>query len=282
MFGVNEYSNESRPWFYAGRVPVNSTVLLVGVFTASMIAVSLLIALRAEGVLSGMALTTPAFWRGQVWRLLSWPLLNGPSIWFALSMVMLYFFGREVERLLGRVGLLKFTGLLAAALAAVTLLLPAGVLAGCSLLGFGIFLAFAIIQPGAVMFFGLTAKWVALILIAISALGSLAGRDGVGLIHLITLCLASAVILKLMGAAYGLPWLRIPVVTINRRGSRSRPTPASRSTKPRPGGGPREFVSAEPEVDHLLDKVAAHGLHSLTDQERRILADASERYKRRK
>jgi hypothetical protein len=206
-------------------------------------------------------------------------------------MVMLYFFGREEERLLGRTGLLKFTGLLAAALTIVTVLLPRGQLAGCDQLGFGIFLAFAIIQPGALMMFGLAAKWVALILIGISALGSLANRDGTGLVHLAVLCLASAVILKSMGAAYGLPWLRIPEVKFNRRGQKtfsssssraSNASNASRSSRTSSGGGPREFVSNEPEVDRLLDKVAAKGLHSLTSEERQVLSDASERFKRRR
>jgi membrane associated rhomboid family serine protease len=290
MFGVNEYSEEGRPWFYAGRVAVTSTVLLVGVFTLSMIVVTMLSAFRAESLISALSLDTSALWRGQIWRLVTWPLLNGPSIWFVLSMVMLFFFGREVERLLGRTGLLKFTGLLAAALTMVTVLLPRGQLAGCDQLGFGIFLAFAIIQPGALMMFGLAAKWVALILIGISALGSLANRDGTGLVHLAVLCLASAVILKSMGAAYGLPWLRIPEVKFNRRGQKSfssssrasNASNASRTSRTSSGGGPREFVSNEPEVDRLLDKVAAKGLHSLSDQERQVLADASERFKRRR
>ena len=291
MFGVNEYSEEGRPWFYAGRVAVTSTVLLVGVFTLSMIVVTMLSAFRAESLISALSLDTSALWRGQIWRLVTWPLLNGPSIWFVLSMVMLFFFGREVERLLGRTGLLKFTGLLAAALTIVTVLLPRGQLAGCDQLGFGIFLAFAIIQPGALMMFGLAAKWVALILIGISALGSLANRDGTGLVHLAVLCLASAVILKSMGAAYGLPWLRIPEVKFNRRGRQSvsssssrasNASNASRTSRTSSGGGPREFVSNEPEVDRLLDKVAAKGLHSLTSAEQQVLSDASDRFKRRR
>lgn len=281
MFGFSEYSEEGRPWFQVGRVAVTSTVLLVGVFTLSMVAVTLLSAFKAVGLLTGLPLVTGAVWHGQIWRILTWPLLNTPSIWFALSMLMLFFFGREVERLLGRVGMLKFTGLLAAALVIVTLLLPGGSLAGSGLLGFGIFLAFAIMQPGTVMLFGLQAKWVALILIAISALGSLAGRDGVGLAQLATLCLASAVILKTMGAAYGLPWLNIPAITFKRRSSSASRTPATGATRPT-GAGPREFVSPEPEIDRLLDKVAAQGLHSLTEAERRLLADASDRYQRRK
>jgi hypothetical protein len=94
-----------------------------------------------------------------------------------------------------------------------------------------------------------------------------------------------------MGAAYGLPWLRIPEVKFNRRGQKtfsssssraSNASNASRSSRTSSGGGPREFVSNEPEVDRLLDKVAAKGLHSLTSEERQVLSDASERFKRRR
>lgn len=281
MFGFSEYSEQGRPWFHAGRVPVTSTVLLVGIFTASMVVVALLNALNMNGIIRGLPLLSGAVWQGQIWRLVTWPLLNGPDLWFALSMLMLFFFGREVERVLGRVGLLKFTGGVAAALVAITLLLPGGGLAGSDLLGFGIFLAFAIMHPGAPMFFGLQAKWVALILIAISALGSLAQRDGVGLAQLATLCVASALMLKSLGAAYGLPWLNLPAISFKRR-SASGKSAASPRTSRSTGAGPREFVSPEPEIDRLLDKVAAHGLHSLSDDERRLLADASERYQRRK
>ena len=286
MFGFSEYSEEGRPWFHVGKVPVTSTVLLVGVFTLSMVLVAVLQGAGADRLLSALPLVTPAVWHGQVWRLLTWPLVNVPSIWFVLSMLMLYWFGREVERVLGRVGLLRFAGGVAAALVLVTLVLPGGTLAGSDLLGFGIFLAFAIMHPGVpTILFGLPMKWVALILIGIQALQCLAIRNWAGLVQLATLCAASAVALKAMGSASTLPWLRIPVVRIRRRpASPAGPGGGQRQERQgRPAGaGPREFVSPEPEIDRLLDKVAAHGLHSLTDAERRVLAEASERYQRRK
>ena len=285
MFGHSEYSEEGRPWFHAGKVPVTSTVLLVGVFTLSMVLVAVLKGAGANGFLSALPLFTPSVWQGQVWRVATWPLVNIPSIWFVVSMLMIFWCGREVERVLGRVGLLKFTGWVAAALVAVTLVLPRGLLSGSDMLGFGIFLAFAIMHPGApTILFGLQMKWVALILIGIQALQCLAFQNWSGLVQLATLCAASAVALKSMGAAYALPWLRIPTVTFKRRSSGVRAAAGTRSAGPsRAGGaGPREFVSPEPEIDRLLDKVAAQGLHSLTDAERRLLADASERYQRRK
>jgi len=284
MFGFSEFSEQGRPWFHVGRVAVTSTVLLVGVFSLSMVLVALLGAAQAVGFLSQLPLFSRSVWHGEVWRLVTWPLVNGPTLWFALSMLMLYFFGREVERVLGRSGLLKFAGWVAGALTVVTLLLPGAVLAGSDLIGFGIFLAFAIMHPGAPMFFGLQTKWVAIILIAIHALQHLAQRNWPGLIQLATLCAASAVVLQSMGAAYGLPWLRLPAIRFKRPGGgggRAGSAGQSRGDGGS-GGSPRALVSPEREIDRLLDKVAAQGLHSLTDAERRILADASDRYQRRK
>jgi membrane associated rhomboid family serine protease len=283
MFGFSEFSEQGRPWFHVGRVAVTSTVLLVGVFSLSMVLVALLGAAQAVGFLSQLPLFSRLVWHGEVWRLVTWPLVNGPTIWFALSMLMLFFFGREVERVLGRSGLLKFAGWVAGALTVVTLLLPGAVLAGSDLIGFGIFLAFAIMHPGAPMFFGLQTKWVAIILIAIHALQHLAARNWPGLIQLATLCVASAVVLQSMGAAYGLPWLRLPTIRFKRSGGGGRTGSAGLSRgEGGTGRGPSGFVSPEREIDRLLDKVAAEGLHSLTDAERRILADASDRYQRRK
>jgi membrane associated rhomboid family serine protease len=237
MFGFSEYSEEGRPWFHAGKVPVTSTVLLVGVFTLSMVLVAVFKGAGANGFLSALPLFSPAVWHGQVWRLVTWPLVNIPSIWFVVSMLMIFWCGREVERVLGRMGLLKFTGWVAAALAAVTLVLPGGVLTGSDMLGFGIFLAFAIMHPGApTILFGLQMKWVALILIGIQALQCLAFQNWNGLVQLATLCVASAVALKSMGAAYALPWLRIPTVTFKRRSSPSRAATEHPQRRPEPVG----------------------------------------------
>ncbi len=276
LFGFGEYSEEGRPWFHVGQVAVTSTVLLVGIFTLSMIVTTLLQAAQWVTVLNGAPLLTRGVWSGEVWRVLTWPLYNIPSLWFAISMLLLLFFGREVERVLGKRGMLKFAGWVAGALVAVTLLIPGGYLVGSGLIGFGIFLAFAIMQPGAAMLFGLlTAKWVAIILLAISALSALAQRDGVALVQLATLCVACAVTLKCMGAAYGLQWLNLPVIRFTRRSSNRSESDGDR----RPA--PRSLPTLEPEIDRLLDKVAAQGLHSLTTDERRALDDASDRIQRR-
>ena len=34
---------------------------------------------------------------GQVWRLVTWPLANGPDLWTVLGLAMLWYFGRELH-----------------------------------------------------------------------------------------------------------------------------------------------------------------------------------------
>ena len=43
--------------------------------------------------------------------------------------------------------------------------------------------------------------------------------------------------------------------------------------------GPTEFISKE--VDPILDKIGAHGIHSLTDEEKQVLENARKRIKKR-
>lgn len=278
MFGYSEYSEQGRPWFHAGKLPVTTTVLLVAVFSISMILVSVA---GGIGRAPSWALVTPKVWDGAFWLVATWPLFNGPSIFFVLSMVMLFFFGREVERILGRTGMLKFIGWLALALIAVTLAIPRGMLAGADLLGFGVFLAFAIMFPGARMIFGLTAKWVALILLGINTCGHLYDQNWTGLAQLAVTCVATAIILKAMGAAYGLSHLQLPTLRLARPTTGSTRSQRHDSAPRLKGAGPREFVSPEPEIDRLLDKVGSHGFDSLSPEEQRILKDASSRYRRR-
>jgi membrane associated rhomboid family serine protease len=62
-------------------------------------------------------------------------------------------------------------------------------------------------------------------------------------------------------------------VTAAAAAARSRKQAAEKSS------GPTEFISKE--VDPILDKIAAKGIHSLTDEEKKILASARSRMERR-
>src|SRR4029453_10989657 len=95
-----------------------------------------------------------AVWSGQVWRLFTYAFVHPPTpsglLWFAVEMYMLFVFGREVERFIGRRSYV--------ALYLTLLLLPAVVLsllsfwtpttfATSTALHFAIFVAFATIYP---------------------------------------------------------------------------------------------------------------------------------------
>ena len=111
-----------------------------------------------------------SFWqRGEVWQLATYAFVHSPGnlLWFAIEMYMLFVFGREVERFVGR---RAFIVLYATLLLAPTVLLSlwgldsGSGIAGSPALHFGIFIAFAAIYPNVEMLLRIQAKWVALAL----------------------------------------------------------------------------------------------------------------------
>ena len=116
-------------------------------------------------------------------QIVTYAFVHSPSalLWFAIEMYMLFAFGREVERFIGR---RAFIWLYALLLIAPTLLLTLvgfwlpTALAGSGVLHFGIFLAFATIYPSVeMMLLRVPMKWIALILLAIGMLAALAFHD---------------------------------------------------------------------------------------------------------
>ncbi len=116
---------------------------------------------------------------GRVWQLATYAFVHAPSglIWFAIEMYMLFVFGREVERFIGRRAFIALYLLL--------LFVPSiflclwGLwqrtgLAGSATIHFGIFIAFAAIYPNVELFLRIMAKWVALIFVAAYSLQLLA------------------------------------------------------------------------------------------------------------
>src|SRR5215467_22776 len=188
MFGVTT-SDDYRPVAWMGRYPVDVTTMLVGVHVAAAIlaaiSAGLLGTFGANPLQPYLAFSSVALWSGgQVWRLLTYAFIHPPTLsgllWFAVEMYMLFVFGREVERFIGRRAYI--------ALYLTLLLLPVFVLgllsfwtptqfATSTALHFGIFLAFTTIYPNVELFFRIMAKWVAVIFVAIGTLSSLAIHD---------------------------------------------------------------------------------------------------------
>ena len=179
MFGVTT-SDDYQPVTWVGRHPVHVTTLLVAVHVFAAIVACFL---GGAGILGHLAFDSALVWqRGEFWQLATYAFVHSPSalLWFAVEMYMLFVFGREVERFIGR---RAFIVLYLFLLLAPTLLLSLWGLgqrtgiAGSPALHFGIFIAFATIYPNVELLLRIQAKWVALALAAISTLQLLAYRD---------------------------------------------------------------------------------------------------------
>ena len=265
-------SDEHQPLTWVRGHPVYAAHAIVAVYVLSMLATTVLLATNARDLLQWLPFNSSAVLSGQAWRVLTYGLYNPPGLWFAIDMVMIVWFGREVEKFYGRNKFLALFALLYVAppvvLTIVGLRFPT-VLAGDAG-GFGFFIAFATLYPNVAFFFGILARWLAIILVALYSLIALSQRDLVSLISLwTTTTLAFAFVRHQQGRIEWPSFRRVSEATPSARTSTpSRPTPSGRT----------ETMA---EVDALLDKIAASGIHSLTPKERAKLDAAHAEMKNR-
>src|ERR1700719_2228196 len=88
-----------------GRSPVGVSTILVIAHVASLIGGCLLLFFNATGFYAWLAFDSVAVLHNYaVHQLLTYAFVHAPSgiLWFAIEMYMLFVFGREVERFLGR------------------------------------------------------------------------------------------------------------------------------------------------------------------------------------
>jgi hypothetical protein len=241
-----------------------------------MIAVALL-GQAAGPVLAWLGFSSEQVLAGQVWRIASYGLFNPPSLFFAVDMLMLWWFGGELERTFGR----RIYGWLYAGI----YLLPPLVLLGLGLFrptvavgqpgALALFIAFATHFPGAPVFFTLLAKWAALILVGIYSLIHLAGRDWDGLVFLWTTCGYAHLFVRHQQGVLPLPSLpsfkRKPKLRVL-------PDLPAKKNAPAPATAPAAAAASDDspmaEIDALLDKIAKSGIGSLSAREREKLEAA--------
>lgn len=272
-----ETTDDHEPLLWIGGHGLYATHALLLVFVLSSVATALLTGLGAVPFLEWLPFFSERVLGGQLWRVVTYGLYNPPSLWFAVDMLMLFWFGREVEKFFGRRTFLKlYAGvyLLPPVLFTLLGLWHPTVLAGVES-SFPLFIAFATLYPNAVLLFNLLAKWVALILVALYTLIAISNRDLVGLVTLAATCGFAFLFVRHAQGRFDLPSMSLP-----RR-------PASTSTEQAPR---RLRASAAPErkedfmavADALLDKIARHGIDSLTPSERKQLDEARERLRQRR
>ena len=242
-----------------------------------------------QQLMAACALSLEGIKHGFVWQLLTFQFLHG-GVWHLLAnMIVLYFFGSALEAELGSKRFLRlyfYSGFCGGLVQLLFLLLvPSqfnaqviGASAGC----FGLIAGFATLFPDRILtllvFFVLpvsmrarTLLWISL---GLSILGILVPKDNIADAAHLGGILAGWAYAYWFIQGNSLPqwWPSAPkrkarqlVSTTGTKGSFWNKSNSIGVDEP-PSA---EFISRE--VDPILDKISAHGIHSLTDRERRVL-----------
>lgn len=247
---------------------------------------------REVWMLDHFALSMEGLLHGYVWQLFTYQLMHGSIFHLVMNCLGLYFVGRWMEMVLvPRAFLLLYVGggVFGGVLQALGGLLPfigdaPAVGASASLMAIlGAFCLQYYHQPFQLVFppVTLTGRTFLIVFVVLDFAGLFSATSNVAhLAHLGGLA-AGAIFLR-NGWQYQLPTLRIV---------RRRSDSAAAKARTRPAASPRyQAEAAKPaaredfmasEVDPILDKISAHGIHSLTDRERAILEKAQKNMSKR-
>jgi len=268
-------------WFRLGTADVTTTLLVIGLSVVSMVAWAI-----APDAVANLALQPDAVRSGEVWRIATWPLYNPVSLWAVLGLVFFYFFGRELERIMGRNRFAAFCAILTVGpgVVATVLQLTSG---GISTIQLACFLAYVLLYPSARSFFNIPLWVLGAVFLGIDVLQLLGLRAYREMVFLFVVCGIAVLTMSMFGLTAHLSWLPTrkarpggPARTGRTKGRRKgkaklqavpTPPPVYRPT------APRADRDRQDEIDVLLDKIAAQGIDSLTPEERRRLDEASRR-----
>ncbi len=267
--------DQDDPWFRVGALDVTTSVLV-----PALCVVSMFVWAANPQFLEPLILWASDVRRGQLWRLVSWPLANDPNIWTVLTIAMLWYFGRELERMIGRV---NFAWMLLL-LAVIPGLVGAGLdinQAGIRSVEIGVFCVFCMALPD-VRFFGGIPAWVfAAVIVGIEVLQLLGLRESERIVLLAT-SLATAL---LCGRAFGVltqyDWIPNLARGQGKRKRKSRRSGQTVVAGPWSGSTPAPNPRDQYELDALLDKISANGIDSLARDEKARLNELSKKLRGR-
>lgn len=261
---VYRQNDDYEPLTWVGGRPVYVTTLIVALHVAAYL-LGALAGLGFNGAEVSQWINTLSFQsnsvleRGAFWEWGSYFLVHRGEhpLFFALEMVCLYFFGRDVEQYIGRRKYVLLYGLLVfippVALTIFGLFIPTQ-LSGAWHIHFALFLTFAKLYPGVQFFLRIPALWLAIGLLALSVtMDAMGQRWGALLAMMIA---SSTVWLYLLSLRGGFP-------TLSEVRERLSPQPPEFPVMPSrlPSRDPME------RIDPILDKIAESGLESLSSEE---------------
>ena len=263
---ANRNFEQCEPLTWVGRVPVYLSTAIAFAHGVMMVFTALALASGAEWFFQILAFSPQsAIAKVHLWQFVTYAFINRPEIFTLIQLVLLAFFGRDVEKFIGRRAFAWFYVVLVLAVPVLLSVLSflgveSGSYSGSDAVHFAIFVAFAMIYPGAEIFFGIQARWIAIALVGIYTLQMLAYRQWISLSILWWECGVSAAWMMREGVrSFSLP--SVSTIAVKRPERRSKP--AHRE--------PEKEVELYDSIDPILEKIARQGIGSLTRGEREKL-----------
>jgi hypothetical protein len=284
----------SNPWFRIGTIDIGTTMLVVLLSVVSLVVFAF--EPVDKPIQTALAMIPVKVAHGQIWRLFTWPIANlFVNFWVVISIFFFWYFGSEIERSIGRVKMAVFlvgtAALVGVAGTGIDLAIPGqtfyqGGLAGLNLLGLLLALVFIAEYPQLRFFFGIPGWAVGAVLVGIQVIQLLGYREMVDLWTFLASLVIAAIMARSVGLLTERSWIpAVPAFKSRRKKRRGRgSTQGSGQTVIT---GPWQAPVTPPvsrdqaELDDLLDKIHAHGMDSLTDQERDHLLVLRDRLRRR-
>jgi membrane associated rhomboid family serine protease len=275
QFNVPDRRGETDPWFTVGTLEVTTTV-----FVALLAGLSFFVYAVSPRALDVLVLFPQKARQGQLWRIVTWPLVNPPSLLGLLALVIFWWFGRDLEAQMVRRRFLFFVVALVVIGGLVATLVNVA-LVGFRFVEFGTFIAFVAEHAHARFFFNIPAWVIAIVFVGIDVLQLLGSRDFELLLVEFVIIGSALLISRAYGLASDTPW--VPKLKLPGAGS-----PGPRKKKVKKGRAKLASVpvgvessnaaldiSGQFEMDSLLDKISAGGMESLTSAERKRLEQLS-------
>jgi membrane associated rhomboid family serine protease len=260
-------SGEGQGPMWIRGYPLYGTTVLIIIHCISLVAFSLFSAFRYLGPYDFLTFSSSEVLRGQIWRLFTYAFVQMPTIWFPVEMLMFYWFGKDVEKFVGRRA--YFSLYLALILAPSLFLTVLGhfghpqILAGSNTIHFSIFVAFATIYPNAVLLFRILAKHFVYIYLAIVTLVCLASHQWTQLMLLYLNCTVAFLGMKMAGVQGGLDWWNTWRTQARwKKMERKHQAQAAQETE------------LNESIDPILEKISKQGMSSLSETEKSALERA--------
>jgi membrane associated rhomboid family serine protease len=275
MFFENR-QGDNGPITRLGSIPVYLTTFLV----AGILAGIVFIAFTGMAGAFLLAFAPARAWtEWEIWRVLSYILVERANFFTLFMLMFLYSFGQNCEEALGRQRYLGFLGVLILVPVIVATIMwgmgIAGGLAGSIHISIGFVIGFATIYPNTEWWNWVPMKFVAFGCLFLAAVGHVSENDYIGLMATLVTAGVSYYYIHAMKSG---AWDGFSGKALFRRKPKLRvlPTPRERSARYE-----KEPDDATEEMDMLLDKIAKSGIDSLTSKERARLEKARQELMKR-